>query len=239
MWITCWIFRFLITCFSYSFQTQFSLWLGRTCNWPVIINSQPVYPTSARNPKSSVEGLCWVTDMKANAHHLLPALLRQVPILQGASLYFGLSFWTEFCHRLCFSYPHETWNPLSWSLTKPVAGIASDRSCLCSSSSCLDTHTLLSHFFPSLYPSSRSSSCPVPLIVSKIFFLALPLEWAVQLGLFQEGNTFQIGRKNITMKIGPALKHSRLTSNLHRWGRTAHLSPVDTRFQIRAKRAEK
>lgn len=113
---------------------------------------------------------------EGKCHHLLPALLRQVPILQGTSLYFGLSFLTELCHRLCFSYPHEMWDPLSWSLTKTVTGIASDRSCLCSSSSCLDTHTPLSHFFLSLHPSSRSSSCPVPLVVSKVFFLALPLE---------------------------------------------------------------
>lgn len=56
-----------------------------------------------------------VCRFEATAHHLLPALLRQVPVLQRTSLCLGFRelYWQNPAIDLCFSYPHEVWRPYS------------------------------------------------------------------------------------------------------------------------------
>lgn len=147
------------------------------------------------------------------------------------------SLLAECCHRPLLFLSSWDLESLLQSSTSPITGVSLDHSCPgLSPSCCHGTHTFSS--IPSLHPSSRSNSWTVRLIVSKVClfvfvcFLYSFSPWISYLvGFVQRGDDISNWKKKLSYSNQfSVLKHSRLTSHLHREGRAAHLSPVDLRF---------
>lgn len=89
MWIICWIFRFLTLCFRYTFWTQFSWWFGGTLKLTCNCKQLPVLSHLCTGSQVICRRTSLVYRFEATAHHLVPALLKQVPRLQRTSLCLG------------------------------------------------------------------------------------------------------------------------------------------------------
>lgn len=152
------------------------------------------------------------------------------------------SLLAESCHRPMLFLSSWSLESLLQSPTSPITGVIPDHSCRgLPSSCCRGTHTFCSSI-PSLHSSSRSSSWTVHLIVSNVVFVVCLFcfcfiafsPWINPLfGFVPREDDISDWKKKLSYSDQfSVLKHSRLPSHVHREGRTAHLSPVDLRFQI-------